>query len=94
LGVFDVSELVSIAGYEIWGGTIAHVSVITHPAHRGRGYARSAVAAAASTALKAGLIPQYRTLESNGPSMSVARSLGFVHYATSVAVKLEAQSPS
>ncbi|HVJ85476.1 MAG TPA: GNAT family N-acetyltransferase [Caulifigura sp.] len=87
-GVIVGRELVSIAGYELWGNTIAHISVITHPAHRGRGYARSAVAQAATAALEAGLIPQYRTLVSNGPSMSVAQSLGFDHYATSVAVKL------
>jgi GNAT superfamily N-acetyltransferase len=88
-GVFAGDDLVSVSGYEQWGDAIAHISVVTHPAHRGRGYARTAVAEVARAALNAGLIPQYRTLESNGPSMSVARSLGFVHYATSVAVKLE-----
>lgn len=88
-GVFVDSELVSIAGYEVWGGAIAHISVVTHPAHRGRGYGRSAVAHLAGVALAAELIPQYRTLESNRPSTKIAESLGFVHYATSVAVRLE-----
>lgn len=92
-GVFAGDDLASVAGYEVWGGTIAHISVITHPAHRGRGYAKGAVADVARTALTGGFIPQYRTLESNGPSMSVARALGFNHYATSVAVKLEAGAP-
>jgi hypothetical protein len=89
-GVFAGEELVSLAGYKVWGKEIAHISVITHPAHRGKGFAQGAVAHVARAALDAELIPQYRTLESNGPSMSVAKSLGFVHYATSVAVKMEA----
>lgn len=92
-GVFVDDELVSLAGFEIWGRKIAHISVVTHPSHRSRGYARSAVAHVSKVALEAGLIPQYRALESNEPSICVARSLGFVHYASSVAVKLDARPP-
>ena len=43
-GIFVGSELVALAGYEVWGDTIAHISVITNPAFRGRGFGRSAVA--------------------------------------------------
>ncbi len=87
-GVFISSELVALAGYEVWRGTIAHISVITHPAFRGRGFGRSAVAHVARVALTAGLVPQYRTLQSNRASIRIAESLGFFHYATSVAVRL------
>jgi len=87
-GVFVGSELVALAGYEVWRGTIAHISVITHPAFRGRGWGRSAVAHVARIALTAGLVPQYRTLQSNRASIRIAESLGFLHYATSVAVRL------
>jgi GNAT superfamily N-acetyltransferase len=87
-GVFIGSDLVALAGYEIWGSTIAHISVVTHPSFRGRGFGRSAVAHVASTALVARLVPQYRTLESNRASICIAESLGFFHYATSVAVRL------
>lgn len=87
-GVYVGNELVALAGYEVWGGTIAHISVITHPASRRRGFGRSAVAHIAGVALSAGLIPQYRTLESNRASIRVAGSVGFLHYATSVAVGL------
>ena len=87
-GVFIGSELVALAGYEVWGGVIAHISVITHPAFRSRGFGRSVVAHLASAALGAGLVPQYRTLESNRPSLRVAEALGFFHYASSVAVRL------
>jgi GNAT superfamily N-acetyltransferase len=87
-GVFVGSQLVALAGYEIWGGKIAHISVVTHPTFRGRGFGRSAVAHLSNTALAAGLTPQYRTLESNRPSIRIAESLGFSLYATSVAVRL------
>lgn len=87
-GVFVGGDLVALAGYEVWGGVIAHLAIITRPAFRGRGFGRSAVAHLARVALAARLIPQYRTLESNLPSMRIAESLGFLHYASSVAVRL------
>jgi GNAT superfamily N-acetyltransferase len=87
-GVFESGELGALAGYEVWGGTIAHIAVVTHPKFRGRGFGRSAVAHLAQRALDVGLLPQYRTLESNAPSMRIAGSLGFERYATSVAVRI------
>lgn len=38
-----------------------------------------------------GLIAQYRTLASNAPSIGIARRLGFVGYAASLAVRLYAE---
>lgn len=87
-GVFDGGMLAALAGYEVWGGKIAHISVITHPDVRGRGHGRSVVAHAAARAAKAGLLPQYRTLEANAPSIAVAEALGFIRYGCSVAVRL------
>lgn len=81
-------ELAALASYEVWGATLAHISIITHPIHRGLGYGRSAVAGMAKHALAHGLIPQYRTLVSNAASCKIAESLGFEPYATSVAVRL------
>jgi GNAT superfamily N-acetyltransferase len=86
--LFIDDELVALAGYEVWKPSIAHISVITHPAHRGHGYGRSVVSHNANLALAAGLVPQYRTLESNAPSIEIANRLGFTHYATSVAIRL------
>lgn len=83
-------EIAALAGYEIWGGRIAHISIVTHPAFRGRGYGRSAVSHLARRALADGLVPQYRTLEANLPSIRIAESLGFRSYATSLAVRLKA----
>jgi predicted GNAT family acetyltransferase len=87
-GVFIDGLLATVASYEIWGGVIAHISVITHPDYRGRGFARSAVAHIAARALASGLLPQYRTLESNRPSLRVGESLGFHLYARSLAIRL------
>ncbi|MDR3401842.1 MAG: GNAT family N-acetyltransferase [Chthoniobacter sp.] len=88
-GVFIDGLLAAVAGYETWGGTIAHISVVTHPGFRRRGLARSAVAHLCGHAMAAGLLPQYRTLESNMASLRVAESLGFSPYARSLAVRLK-----
>lgn len=88
-GVFAKDQLVAVASYEVWGGTIAHISVITHPDFRGQGLGRSAVAHLAQRAILSGLLPQYRTLESNVGSIRLAEALGFQHYATSMAVRLK-----
>lgn len=87
-GVFADGQLAAVAGYEIWGGVIAHISVVTHPEFRSRGSGRSAVAHVAGRALAAGLLPQYRTLEANAASIHIAQALGFTVYATSMAVRL------
>jgi GNAT superfamily N-acetyltransferase len=89
-GAFVEGQLAALAGYEVWGGTIAQICIVTHPERRGKGYARSAVAHVARRAFDAGLLPQYRTLEANGPSMRVAESLGFEEYAVSVALRFAA----
>lgn len=86
-GVFVGRQLVALATYEVWGGTIAHLSIITHPAFRGRGHGRTAVAHLAARALRERLLPQYRTLQANRPSIRIAESLGFHPYATSMAAR-------
>ena len=87
-GVFVDGRLAALASYEVWGGAIAHISIITHPERRHQGLGRSAVAHVARRALACGLLPQYRTLESNASSMKIARSLGFQIYARSMAIRL------
>ncbi len=84
-GVFAGDRLLAFASYEVWDRALAHMSVVTHPEHRGRGFAKTAVAQLAQHALISGLIPQYRTLVSNKPSLRVAAALGFHSLATSVA---------
>lgn len=88
-GAFDESgALAALAGYQALGRTIAHLSAITAPEKRNRGLATAAVARASRHALGAGLLPQYRTPESNAPAMEIARQLGFQEYGFSVYVTL------
>jgi GNAT superfamily N-acetyltransferase len=87
-GVYISERSVAMAGYEVWGGGTAHISIITHPRHRGRGYAGAVVSKLAETALAQGLVPQYRRLESNAPSMYVAHRSGLVRYGVRLAVRL------
>jgi GNAT superfamily N-acetyltransferase len=81
-------ELSALGGYQVWNESIAHLHVVTHPRHRGRGLGCAVVAAAAEHALDAGLLPQYRTLRENAPSMVIARKLGFLDYGSSVYIAL------
>jgi RimJ/RimL family protein N-acetyltransferase len=89
-GVFDGEQrLCSLASYVVWD-RLAHISIVTRPAARGHGFARAAVSLAAEHAIKAGLVPQYRTLASNVRSLQLARRLGFQEYGLSVYVRLSA----
>lgn len=89
VGRFVGSELVALAGYEVWDDTLAHVAVVTHPEHRNEGHAQAVVSAVARDALDAGLVPQYRTLEAWPWSVQVATKVGFERWGTSVLVRLE-----
>ncbi|MFG3041057.1 GNAT family N-acetyltransferase [Streptomyces sp. NPDC048330] len=68
-------EVVAAAGYRGWPGRTAHLSVLTAPAARGRGLARTAASAAVGHALAAGLLPQWRARPP--ASRRVAAALGF-----------------
>src|SRR5262249_47414262 len=81
-------EMRSASSFEIWGGTIAHIGVISDPAYRCQGFGRATVSAACVEAIRRGLIPQYQTLKSNTASLEIARALGFQEYATRLSIKL------
>ncbi|HUU59364.1 MAG TPA: GNAT family N-acetyltransferase [Phycisphaerae bacterium] len=85
-GRFEGDTLVAAASYEVWGQRIAHIGVVTHPQHRGKGFGKSVVAAISKCALATRLILQYRTLADNAPSMAIARSFGFQPYARTISV--------
>ncbi|WP_409013457.1 GNAT family N-acetyltransferase [Deinococcus sp.] len=67
---------------------MASVSVVTHPAHRGRGAGTAVVSALAQWLLAEGLVPHYQTLHSNVPAVAAARHLGFVQTARTLSVRL------
>jgi RimJ/RimL family protein N-acetyltransferase len=89
VGCIVDDEIVAAAGFELWGARIAHIAVVTHPAYRGHGYGGAVVSGAAALALERSLIPQYRTLLSNTPSIAIAAALGFVGYGVSLAARLK-----
>lgn len=88
-GYFLGDEIVAASGFELWGERIAHIAVVTHPAHRGLGYGGKVAGVIAAVALERGLIPQYRTLMSNTASIKIGAALGFLPYAETLAVRLE-----
>ncbi len=90
-GVFVGAELAALAGYEIWGGVIAHISIVARPLYRSRGFGTAAVAHLAARAIASGLIPQYRTLDANRASLRIADTLGFARFATSIAIRMNAR---
>jgi GNAT superfamily N-acetyltransferase len=87
-GAFAGAELAAVAGIRVRGEGACDPCVLAHPAHRGRGLARSALAAAVAHALGEGSIVLYQTLLSNGPAVALARGLGFEAYATLLAARL------
>lgn len=89
-GAFSANgELAAVAGIRVWADRIAHISVVSRPGRRAQGFGTRAVAAATGRAFDAGLLPQYRVLESNAPSRRIAGKLGFHSYGWTVAVRLE-----
>jgi GNAT superfamily N-acetyltransferase len=92
VGCFANEELVAMAGYEIWAGAIAQISIVTHPSYRRRGFGRTAVSRLIDIVFERRLVPQYRTLHSNQASMKIASALGFVPYGTTMTVHLRSNS--
>jgi GNAT acetyltransferase len=84
--VLDGDRAVAAAGYLIWPGRVAHLSVLTDTACRGRGLAKLAGAAATADALARGLLPQWRA---RAPaSIRAAASLGFVSCGSQLSIRL------
>ena len=68
-------QVVAACGWERWPADTAHLCVLTHPDHRGRGHATRVAAVASADALAAGLLPQWRARVR--PSLRVADKLGY-----------------
>ncbi|MGW2491459.1 GNAT family N-acetyltransferase [Streptomyces sp. NPDC001606] len=81
-------EVVAAAGYRVWPQSVAHLSVLVAPGHRGRGLARAVASTAVAHALDAGLLPQWRARVHS--SKRVARALGFQELGFQLSVRLPA----
>ena len=87
-GIFVGPKLVAASGYLNMGGLLAYIGVITHPDHRGKGYAKSVVTASMTHALEKNLFPMWRTLEAHGTAVQLAGAMGFQKYASTLDVQL------
>ncbi|MGI6664480.1 MAG: GNAT family N-acetyltransferase [Christensenellaceae bacterium] len=81
-------KIVAAADYHMWGEAVAHIGIITHPAFRGKGYAKEALRAITREILQKGLLPQYRTLLANKAARNVAEAYGFQGYGTHISLRL------
>jgi GNAT superfamily N-acetyltransferase len=80
------TDVVAVSGYQTWPQGVAHISVLTAPAARGRGHARAAAGAAVAHALNTGLVPQWRARPD--ASRRVARALGFREFGAQLSIRL------
>jgi GNAT superfamily N-acetyltransferase len=80
-------QVVAAAGWQRWPTGVAHLSVLTAPEHRGRGFAHAAAGRAVADALAAGLLPQWRARSL--ASRHVARALGFRELGSQLSFRLE-----
>jgi RimJ/RimL family protein N-acetyltransferase len=75
-GVRAAGEVVAACGYRRWPNGVAHLSVLTHPAHRGAALGVDVARAAVRQALDDGLLPQWRARVA--ASQALARRIGLV----------------
>jgi GNAT superfamily N-acetyltransferase len=80
------ATVAAVCAYRPWVGRLAHMMVLTHPDHRGRGLAQRAATEASRHALDAGLVPQWRARVP--ASQAVARALGYTTVGAQLSLRL------
>jgi GNAT superfamily N-acetyltransferase len=83
--------VVAASGYSVWHGRLANLSVLVHPAHRGRGLGTAVAAGAVAGSVATGLLPQWRARTTLLASRQIARSLGFVELGRQTTYELSAR---
>lgn len=82
-GIFDSGRLVAMAGQRMRvPGFIEVSAVCTHPAARGRGYARTLMSTVMEDIFNQGATPFLHVLPDNGSAIRVYEDLGFVKRCT------------
>jgi GNAT superfamily N-acetyltransferase len=84
--VREYGAIISAAGYRVWAGQVAHLSVLTIATARGRGLARAVASAAVAHAIAHGELPQWRARPQT--SRRVARALGFRELGSQVSIRV------
>ena len=88
-GYFAETGLVAVSRYFKLTPYAAFPGIFTHPAYRGRGYAKATLSAAFQHALDRDLMIVYQTLVANVGSLKLAAFLGCQEYARHVAIRLK-----
>ncbi len=86
-------EIAAATSWEPLSNGLLHVGVITHPAHRRRGYGRAVASAITAHGLQQGGVMQWQTLVENTPSLAIGRALGYRQRFETVAVRLREPVP-
>ncbi len=87
-GLFDGATLVSVAGFDVWGGVIGNLAALTAKSYRKNGYGLGTVQTAARYGTEKGLIMQYRVSSSHEVALHLCRRLGFIEFAKSLTIDL------
>lgn len=85
-GCFLEGQLVSAAGYDVWGSVIGNLGVLTMKSCRKNGLALVTMAAAARDGIERGLVMQYRAPANGDIASHLARRLGFEEFARTISV--------
>jgi GNAT superfamily N-acetyltransferase len=87
-GCFVGKEVVAAGTLRPWGAGILSVGIITHPVHRGKGYARAVVSTMSAYGLAQGAVLRYQTRRANAPAVAIAQTLSYQEYGLTLAVRL------
>lgn len=79
---------VAAAGYTVWGGLVATLTVLAALDERGTGAGGLIAAAATNDALESGFVPEWRTRSIAGRRRRLASRLGYQHVGTQTTVQL------
>lgn len=88
-GCFQDGTLVAVSGTTMLDHSTVRISTMVRPSARGKGFGKEATSAAAAFALDEGYLVLWQTLCSNAASIAAATSVGFRHFATHSAIRLE-----
>ena len=82
-------KLMAYSGFRYWDKIFGDIGVLTHPAARGRGLARSATSMLCAWCLENDVIPMYRVSGDNLASSRIPPALGFTRMVEIDALKVE-----
>ena len=84
--LFAEAQPVAAASLTRWRHEHDEVTVLTHPAHRGRGYGAAVASVAARVAVENHGISRYRAHLTNRASLAIGVRIGYREYATQLSV--------